>query len=154
MNNNKTDSRYYIVEAPVPLKGQVVSSGGIRENGRIAVQFKNPVPYEEPQTQINRYYIHKNVKEEFKDKIKYEATCMALEIGFNVASSIWHDCLKPVCKDLMKDCYVIMSDNLITTIKSKDRAKLKANEIIEQKNKELSTYENDNILYFPQKKIV
>ena len=35
----------YIVEAPEPKKGQKVSSGGIRENGKLATQFKNPVPY-------------------------------------------------------------------------------------------------------------
>ena len=38
----------YIVEAPEPKKGQKVSSGGIRENGKLATQFKNPVPYKEP----------------------------------------------------------------------------------------------------------
>ena len=37
----------YIVEAPEPKKGQKVSSGGIRENGKLASQFKNPVPYKE-----------------------------------------------------------------------------------------------------------
>lgn len=38
----------YIVEAPEPKRGQKLSSGGIRENGKIAVQFKNPHPYSEP----------------------------------------------------------------------------------------------------------
>ena len=38
----------YIVEAPEPKKGQKASSGGIREKGRLATQFKNPVPYKEP----------------------------------------------------------------------------------------------------------
>ena len=38
----------YIVEAPEPKNGQKVSSGGIRENGKLASQFKNPVPYKEP----------------------------------------------------------------------------------------------------------
>ena len=34
----------YIVEAPEPEEGQKVSSGGIRENGKLVTQFKNPVP--------------------------------------------------------------------------------------------------------------
>ncbi len=38
----------YIVEAPEPKKGQNFGSGGIRENGKIASLFKNPVLYEEP----------------------------------------------------------------------------------------------------------
>lgn len=35
----------YIVEVPNPKKGQNVSSGGIRENGKLISQFKNPIPY-------------------------------------------------------------------------------------------------------------
>ena len=51
-NNNTTTKEEtkmakYIVEAPEPKKGQKVSSGGIRENGNLASQFKNPVPYKE-----------------------------------------------------------------------------------------------------------
>ena len=51
-NNNTTTQEEtkmakYIVEAPEPKKGQKVSSGGIRENGKLASQFKNPVPYKE-----------------------------------------------------------------------------------------------------------
>ena len=51
-NNNTTTKEEtkmakYIVEAPEPKKGQKVSSGGIRENGKLASQFKNPVPYKE-----------------------------------------------------------------------------------------------------------
>lgn len=44
-----TKIRKYIVEAPEPAKGQTASSGGIRsENGKLAAQYKNPVPYQEP----------------------------------------------------------------------------------------------------------
>ena len=47
-NKEETKMAKYIVEAPEPKKGQKVSSGGIRENGKLATQFKNPVPYKEP----------------------------------------------------------------------------------------------------------
>ena len=43
----ETKMAKYIVAAPEPKKGQKVSSGGIRENGKLASQFKNPVPYKE-----------------------------------------------------------------------------------------------------------
>ena len=46
-NKEETEMAKYIVEAPEPKKGQKVSSGGIRENGKLASQFKNPVPYKE-----------------------------------------------------------------------------------------------------------
>ena len=38
----------FIVEVQDPENGQEVSSGGIREKGKLKAQFKNPVPYEEP----------------------------------------------------------------------------------------------------------
>lgn len=44
----ETKMKRYIVEAPEPEKGQEASSGGIRDGGRMASQFKNPIPYEEP----------------------------------------------------------------------------------------------------------
>ena len=47
-NKEETEMAKYIVEAPEPKKGQKLSSGGIRENGKLATQFKNPVPYKEP----------------------------------------------------------------------------------------------------------
>ena len=56
-NKEETKMAKYIVEAPEPKKGQKVSSGGIRENGKLATQFKNPVPYKEPTlppTVVNR----------------------------------------------------------------------------------------------------
>ena len=46
-NKEEAKMAKYIVEAPEPKKGQKVSSGGIRENGKLASQFKNPVPYKE-----------------------------------------------------------------------------------------------------------
>lgn len=46
-SEEEVNMKKYIVEAPEPKDGQKVSSGGIRENGRLTVQFKNPVSYEE-----------------------------------------------------------------------------------------------------------
>ena len=44
----KHKTQKYIVEAPMPDKGQLPSSGGIRENGKLTAQYKNPVPYTDP----------------------------------------------------------------------------------------------------------
>lgn len=35
----------YIVEAPEIKTGQILSSGGIRENGKMVCQYKNPIPF-------------------------------------------------------------------------------------------------------------
>ena len=47
----------FIVEAPEPKKGQKISSGGIRENGKLVTQFKNPVPCKEKRNNIGTYLL-------------------------------------------------------------------------------------------------
>lgn len=44
VKNNMTKEKMnkYIVEVQAPERGQQVSSGGIRENGKLISQFKNP----------------------------------------------------------------------------------------------------------------
>ena len=58
----ETKMKKFIVEAPEPKKGQTASSGGIRENGKIAAQYKNPEPYEEPTfpTKVTSYACNMN----------------------------------------------------------------------------------------------
>ena len=53
----ETKMAKYIVEAPEPKKGQEVSSGGIRENGKLATQFKNPVPYKARRNEAGMYLL-------------------------------------------------------------------------------------------------
>lgn len=48
-NMTKEKMNKYIVEVQAPERGQQVSSGGIRENGKLISQFKNPTPYNGPQ---------------------------------------------------------------------------------------------------------
>lgn len=51
VRENRAEMQKFIVEAPRPQNGQKASSGGIRENGRLASQYKNPVPYYETTTE-------------------------------------------------------------------------------------------------------
>ena len=46
--NGKPEMTKFVVEAPVPTGDQEPSSGGLRENGKLAVHYKNPRPYKEP----------------------------------------------------------------------------------------------------------
>lgn len=71
-HNKEKEMRKYIVEAPNPKIGQQVSSGGIRENGKLRSQFKNPVPYEEPSYNTNQ------------------------EIGLYILDMIWQEFGEPV----------------------------------------------------------
>lgn len=48
-NQNTTQRmKQYIVDVPEPKNGQIPGPGGLRENGKMAVQYKNPREYKEP----------------------------------------------------------------------------------------------------------
>ena len=51
----------YIVEANSPQAGQCASSGGIRANGKIVSQYRNPIPYSEPIAQSSTNTVPKEV---------------------------------------------------------------------------------------------
>jgi len=59
----------YIVEAPRPTKGQVMSSGGLREKGRLVSQYKNPVPYN-PQQEKQIIYVSNRRSSDFGTAIR------------------------------------------------------------------------------------
>lgn len=90
--NEKTEMKKYIVEAPKPKQGQKVSSGGIRENGKLAVQFKNPVPYEEPALPVAMVEPRKSRK----DGIKRQVTYLAWGYGGELLGYLWNDFLSPI----------------------------------------------------------
>lgn len=82
------EMRKYIVEAPAPKKGQSVSSGGIRENGKLAVQYKNPVPYTEPSTSLPARKEPSSSENQFKEEAK--------ELGLWLIKTAWNKYGKPV----------------------------------------------------------
>lgn len=92
VTSEKTRTRRYIVEAPEPKKGQKVSSGGIRENGKLAAQFKNPVPYEEPTLPVSV----KKPRVSKKDEFKKQAVDLAWDCGSEILVYLWTDYLSPI----------------------------------------------------------
>ena len=70
--------RKLIVEAPELKEGQSDSSGGIRENGKMSVQYKNPVPYVEPT--IPPVVPQKTYTR--KDRLKEQAKDFAFDISY------------------------------------------------------------------------
>lgn len=86
-NQEEVKMRKLIVEAPELREGQTDSSGGLRENGKISVQYKNPVPYVEPKlppTTSQRTYTR-------KDMLKDQAKDFAIDIGTDLISMIWYE---------------------------------------------------------------
>lgn len=81
----------YIVEAPDLKEGQKISSGGIREKGRMAVQFTNPVPYHDEEL-----IVANQNKEDEKRMFKDQWKAYALDCCGEVIDMIWRECAKPI----------------------------------------------------------
>ena len=47
------NTNMYIVEAPELKPGQYISSGGVRENGKMVSQYKNPIPYKSLHSELD-----------------------------------------------------------------------------------------------------
>ncbi len=91
-NPEEIKMRKLIVEAPELKEGQTDSSGGIRENGRISVQYKNPVPYVEPKlppTTPQKTYTR-------KDKLKDQAKDLAIDVGTDLILTLWYEYGRPL----------------------------------------------------------
>ena len=84
--------RKYIVEAPEPRNGQKLSSGGIRENGKMSYQFRNPVPYDEVSLAHDQYLNEVNFQKtrhrsHQKEIVLYLLNIVWEEYGENVLRS-------------------------------------------------------------------
>lgn len=95
-SNNKENVKMkkYIVEAPELQKGQKVSSGGIRENGKLIAQFKNPVPYNESVPKRNELAKLPNselFEIEQNNKSKQDGLLYVMGI-------VWEELGEPVCR--------------------------------------------------------
>lgn len=73
----------YIVEAPRPTQGQVMSSGGLREKGRLVSQYKNPVPYYPLQ----------------EKQIVYVSNRRSSDIGSTIGRVLWEELVVPIVRD-------------------------------------------------------
>lgn len=93
----------YIVDAPEVKVGEELSSGGIRRNGRIVAQYRNPTPYTEPKPQFAltpmeeqvepfsvKHPIISAIGEEVKDELK------------DIVYDLWQTEIKPCIKSGLK----------------------------------------------------
>ncbi len=149
--SNYQDTQRLVVEAPYLKKGQVFSSGGVREGGRIVEQYKNPVPYKENNTQVNNYIIKRDYSEEFKNEMRSAAVSFAANVGTEIAINAFNEIVIPALKDAYVFCREYIFDNYSNKKVSDKRINLKAQEIIEEK---IEDKDDENIIYFPKKKVV
>lgn len=88
----------YIVEAPEPKKGQKVSSGGIRENGKLTAQFKNPVQYKEPP--LPPVVVTQEANHELA--LKEQARARRDETGRYLLGLIWQEFGEPLIRSSLR----------------------------------------------------
>jgi len=140
----------YIVEAPEPKKGQKASSGGIRENGKLASQFKNPVPYEErptlpPASAVQRANVELARKEQARIQRK--------EVGMYLLGLAWQEFGEPVLRSGFRK----LSDIIIGKIETPATRHIPSPEYsiidIEAEDIEESN-DTDKIIRFPDRKVI
>ena len=155
-NQEEVKMRKLIVEAPELKEGQTDSSGGIRENGKISVQYKNPVPYVEPKlppATPQRTYTR-------KDMLKDQAKDFAIDIGTDLISMIWYEYGRPFIRAKLHQlgqkaiAYLKAPTKTSQVIPQQDA---KAAKIIDAEHEEISETDdlddNDKIIRFPSRRV-
>lgn len=156
-NNNtttkgETKMAKYIVEAPEPKKGQKVSSGGIRENGKLASQFKNPVPYKE-QTLPPNVVTQKAGSELVR---KEQARARRNEAGMYLLGLAWQEFGKPLLRSSLRK----LGNTIINKIECPSEQPaphiVSPNPVvIDVEADEIETvYDDDKIIRFPNRKAI
>lgn len=148
----ETKMAKYIVEAPEPKKGQKVSSGGIRENGKLATQFKNPVSYKEPTlppTVVTQKANTELVRKE-------QARASRNEAGMCLLSLAWQEFGEPLLRSGLRK----LGNTIINKIEgpSEQSAPHIVSSkpiVIDVEADEIETvYDDDKIIRFPDKKVI
>ncbi len=148
----ETKMTKYIVEAPEPKKGQKVSSGGIRENGKLATQFKNPVPYKEPT--LPSTVVSQKANTEFvrKEHVKARRN----EAGMYLLGLAWQELGEPLLRSGLRK----LESTIINKIEGASEPSAQHITsldpvIIDVEADEIETvYDDNKIIRFPNRKVI
>lgn len=153
-NNNQKDitTRKYIVEAPEPKKGQTVSSGGIREKGRLSSQFKNPIPYTEP-TQTSSVTTQKTTMALVR---KEQVKAKRFDTGKYLLSLTWQELGEPLLRSGLRTLGNVIINRLEdSVIQNAQHLCTSRPETIDVEANEIDTnYNDDKIIRFPSPKVI
>lgn len=155
-NQEEVKMRKLIVEAPELKEGQTDSSGGIRENGKISVQYKNPIPYEEPKltpaAPQNTYTR--------KDMLIDRSKDLAMDVGTDIVSMLWYEYGRPFFKAKLHQLgqkAVTYLESPSRTVQSSSVFETKASKIIDAEYVEIQEADeledNDKIIRFPKQHV-
>ena len=155
-NLEEIKMRKLIVEAPELKEGQSDSSGGIGENGKMYVQYKNPVPYVEPT--IPPAVPQKTYTQ--KDRLKEQTKDFVFDVSIDILSMLWHEYGRPLLQAKLHQ----LVQNSITYLESPAKKtqtiathKTKTSQIIDAEYMEIREADNldnnDNIIRFPKQQV-
>lgn len=164
----KPKMKKYIVEVEEPKEGQVISTGGVRANGKMAAQFKNPIPYEVPKPTPTAIAIKSDTNAPvalksaygIKERAKAEAMDFALDFGIDMVKMVWYRWGKPILETKLSQAV----DRYLPTVSQKKEISHsihhyadKETEIIDVEAKDIITVNDsadDRIIPFSQKRAV
>lgn len=140
----------YIVEVKTPKKGQKVSTGGVRENGKMAAQFTNPVPYIEPECHPTIQPQTYGLKEYAKDR----ATELAQDAIHDGLEMLWYELLQPVLRSKLRQ----LGKRFVTAIEAKNKISSSSIVVPEEpeplaKGATLLPTTSENVIPFPQRHV-
>jgi len=121
-----------IVDVETKGKGQKYSAGGVRENGKLVFQYKNPRPYHAPQTTSGTSQSQEYPASSFKPIAKQ----IAMGIAYDILQDLWAQIGKPLLKQKFSEFQ--QSHMSIHTPKP-----IQENSHIKERN-------NSNIIHFPK----
>lgn len=133
----------YIVEVDTPKKGQVVGTGGIRENGKMASLFKNPQPYIEPTLPQATKNHKQNLSTTSNVKKQFQSLLLRM---------IWEDFGEP----LLHYGLNMLTTKAISAIEARNNtpfASTSKDDIIDADFTEIDSG-NSNIVKFPSKRAI
>lgn len=140
----------YIVEVPAPKEGQKVSTGGIRENGKMAAQFTNPIPYIEPEHHPTIQPQTCGLKKYAKDRV----TELAQNAIHNGLEMLWYELLEPVLRSKLRQ----LGKKSVTSIEAKNKIS-SSSMVVPNKTESIELEEthfpttSENIIPFPQRHV-
>ena len=149
-NQEEIKMRKLIVEAPELKEGQSDSSGGIRENGKMSVQYKNHVPYVEPT--IPPAVPQKTYTQKTKDFV--------FDVSIDILSMLWHEYGRPLLQAKLHQLVQTSITYLESSAKKTQTIathKTKTSQIIDAEYMEIreadNSDNNDNIIRFPKQQV-
>lgn len=150
LTEHETKMRKYIVDGPEPKEGQKASSGGIRQNGKLTAQFKNPVPYEETILPA----VTASQKSDVGVIHQEQASVRTHEMSMYLLSLVWQEFGEPVFRSGLRK----IKSNIINKIESS--ADIHAELILSPESELIDVYPNeietihdsDGIIHFPTRK--